>query len=75
MLVDKSKEIVGDCFPYQDTKSLDKRKKMTKEDQYVHACDLLVEAALADVTVSIPRERLLLQYDGWLIQQVILSEC
>lgn len=34
-----------------------------------------LETALADVTVSIPGMRLLLQYDRRLIQQVILSQC
>lgn len=83
MLVEKAKNTLGTCrcaagdyvSPCRVSKSLDKGKKITKQNHYVHACDLFVETALADVTVTIPRVRLVLQYDGRLIQQIILSKC
>lgn len=64
------------CFYYQVTNGpLRGNQIIILQNHYVHALNLFILRALVDVTVRLLRVRLALQYDGRLIQQVILSQC
>lgn len=72
MLLEKQVLLFGGSIcppPRRVAKSLDKRKETAKQDS-VLACDPFAWLSLAHAAV-----RLLLQYDGRLVQQIILPEC